>query len=304
MRDFSKISPKFFTGEVGVAIRGDADAYAVAFYVMAGPMVNSIGLYRLPIGTLADELGIPRARVEQGLARLIDAGLVKYDERTMHIWIVDYMRHQWGGLAPNQRKGIESELMEHRISSVFNEFLAYYGKKYGLAINPSERVDQPIAKPMANTRDQRPETRDQRPEETKTAEPAEPASAQKSEKVGPKSSSSQKAAESRRLLGELETAVPGFGEAFDGWRAAGGSKWTAWAVILKLRSFKEIAGRRKDDVLDMLAVAARRSWQGFEETWYDKDRGSANGSGMLPLKERRFQPRDTETVYPKPEVFE
>ena len=59
MRDYSRVSPRFWTGKTGRAIRrSDCDAaLVVALYLMTAPTSNMIGLYYLPLITIAHETG-------------------------------------------------------------------------------------------------------------------------------------------------------------------------------------------------------------------------------------------------------
>lgn len=50
MRDYAKVSPRFWLGETGRELRkAGAEAQVVAFYLMTSPHANMLGLYYLPV---------------------------------------------------------------------------------------------------------------------------------------------------------------------------------------------------------------------------------------------------------------
>ncbi|ENG6564474.1 hypothetical protein ABU498_004766 [Escherichia coli] len=56
MRDYAKVSPRFWLGETGRELRkAGAEAQVVAFYLMTSPHANMLGLYYLPVLYLAHE---------------------------------------------------------------------------------------------------------------------------------------------------------------------------------------------------------------------------------------------------------
>ena len=68
MRDYGKISPSFWTGKTGKAIKaGGQEAVVVAMYLMSSPHSNMIGLYYLPMMYLAHETGLGFEGASKGL---------------------------------------------------------------------------------------------------------------------------------------------------------------------------------------------------------------------------------------------
>ena len=54
MRDYGKISPQFWTGKTGKAIKaGGPESVVIAVYLMSSPHSNMIGMYYLPMMYLA-----------------------------------------------------------------------------------------------------------------------------------------------------------------------------------------------------------------------------------------------------------
>ncbi len=60
MRDYAKVSPRFWLGETGRELRkAGAEAQVVAFYLMTSPHANMLGLYYLPVLYLVNRPGFP-----------------------------------------------------------------------------------------------------------------------------------------------------------------------------------------------------------------------------------------------------
>ena len=70
MRKYAKVSPRLWTGRLGLAMRGDAMMQVVAFYLLTGPHANLAGLYLLPVVTLADDIGHGARKVRTALRKL------------------------------------------------------------------------------------------------------------------------------------------------------------------------------------------------------------------------------------------
>jgi hypothetical protein len=70
MRDYGKISPQFWVGKTGKAIKaGGPESVVVAMYLMSSPHSNMIGMYYLPMMYQAHETGLGIEGASKGLAR-------------------------------------------------------------------------------------------------------------------------------------------------------------------------------------------------------------------------------------------
>ena len=59
MRDYAKVSPQFWIGKTGKAIKkAGPEATIVALYLMTCPHANMIGLYYVPLMYIAHETGL------------------------------------------------------------------------------------------------------------------------------------------------------------------------------------------------------------------------------------------------------
>lgn len=130
MRDYGKISPSFWTGKTGKAIKaGGQEAVVVAMYLMSSPHSNMIGLYYLPMMYLAHETGMGFEGASKGLQRACEAGFCSYDEASEVVWVHEMARYQIAyelSANDNRVKGIQRE-----VDSVpENPFVSLFYDKY------------------------------------------------------------------------------------------------------------------------------------------------------------------------------
>ena len=97
MRDYSKISPRLWTGTTGRKMRAEDHATkVVAFYLMTSPNATMLGVYYQPIPSLTHEAGISIEEASKALRRLHDLGFAEYDMDTETVWVCEMARHQVG----------------------------------------------------------------------------------------------------------------------------------------------------------------------------------------------------------------
>jgi hypothetical protein len=95
MRDYGRISPNFWTGETGKAIKAHGpEAVIMAIYLMTSPLSNMLGMYYQPILYAAHETGLGFEGASKGLARCIDAGFCLYDHPSEMVWVVEMAKYQ------------------------------------------------------------------------------------------------------------------------------------------------------------------------------------------------------------------
>lgn len=137
MRDYSKASARFWTGETGKWLKSQGrDFQVVGFYLFTCPMANMLGLYYLPLPTLVHEVGhIDIEGARKVLRRLSEGGYAHYDERTETVWVVEMAVHQIGERIlkkDNRHKAILKALDQLRFSPYFNEFVTRYRTDFAL----------------------------------------------------------------------------------------------------------------------------------------------------------------------------
>jgi len=128
MRDYAKCSGKFWisgTGKdikriglppgrqpVGGMTEAAKDAVILAFYLKTSPQSNMLGLYYLPLVTMAHESGLTVEGAIKALESLRDVGFCEYDEDSEVVWVYEMATYQIGeALKPgdNQVKGVQSQ---------------------------------------------------------------------------------------------------------------------------------------------------------------------------------------------------
>jgi hypothetical protein len=137
VRDYSKASARFWTGETGKWLKSQGrDFQVVGFYLFTCPMANMLGLYYLPLPTLVHEVGhIDIEGARKVLRRLSEGGYAHYDERTETVWVVEMAVHQIGERIlkkDNRHKAILKALDQLRFSPYFNEFVTRYRTDFAL----------------------------------------------------------------------------------------------------------------------------------------------------------------------------
>ncbi len=146
MRDYGKISPQFWTGKTGKAIKsGGPESVVVAMYLMSSPHSNMIGMYYLPMMYLAHETGLGIEGASKGLQRACEAGFCSYDEASEVVWVHEMARYQIAdelSEKDNQVKGIQREYD----SAPENPFKSDFYDRYSAAFKMKKRGE--IASPL------------------------------------------------------------------------------------------------------------------------------------------------------------
>lgn len=136
MRDYAKVSPKFWTGETGQELaRRGSDALVVALYLMTSPHSNMLGLYYQPVLYLAEETGLTPEGASKGLNDCIEAGFCRYDLATKMVWVVEMASYQIGSeLSANDKrcKGIIKDYVALPNCPFLGSFFDRYAKAFHL----------------------------------------------------------------------------------------------------------------------------------------------------------------------------
>ena len=152
MRDFAKVSPRFWTGTTGKKLReAGRDVQTIALYLLSCPSANMIGLYYLPLPTLCHEINISLQGASKGLRSLSEAHFAYYDATEEVVWIPEMARFQIDhrlALADNRVIGIARELIQFKKSRFFIDFYAKYQEPFHLN---SEKVLAILESPLQAT---------------------------------------------------------------------------------------------------------------------------------------------------------
>lgn len=143
MRDYGTISPQFWLGKTGKALRGKPEAQLVALYLMTSPHATAIGIYHCPVLYMAHETGLPFEGASKGLQSLIEAGFCQFDEETEEVFVVNMATYQIGDVLDSKDKRciwVVKELEKVGSTRLAAEFVATYCVAYKL---PRKAVVKP-----------------------------------------------------------------------------------------------------------------------------------------------------------------
>lgn len=136
MRDYAKISPKFWTGETGQELaRRGSEALIVAMYLMTSPHSNMLGLYYQPTLYMAEETGLTPEGASKGLKECIDAGFCAYDFVSKWVWVFEMAGYQIGSSLESgdkRCKGIQKDYAALPNVPFLGPFFDYYAGHYHL----------------------------------------------------------------------------------------------------------------------------------------------------------------------------
>lgn len=175
MRDYGVVSPKFWIGETGKQLRGDAQAQVLALYLMTSPHATMTGVYHCPVLYMAHETGLGMEGASKALARLIEVGFCTFDEASEYVFVTRMAAFQIGEqLKPDDKRviGVGREVDKMPEGPVKSRFLAIYSVAFNL---PSEQKKASPSK--APSKPHRSQEQEQDQEQEKKEQPAAPARA-------------------------------------------------------------------------------------------------------------------------------
>ncbi len=150
-RRYGKVSPQLWAGSLADDLRGDHLAQTVACYLITSPHANSIGLYRLPVGYISEDIGCSREEALQVLERLEKAGFIRYDTKAQFVWVIEHARHEYQPLKKSDKQ-IDSvhRLVEAASRSCLHaEFVELYSARL-LIEPPQEAPLEPHRSPFSS----------------------------------------------------------------------------------------------------------------------------------------------------------
>ena len=108
MRDYSKISSSFWTGETGKKLHGDLSTQVIALYLMTSPHANMIGVYYCPLLFIAHETGSPIEGASKALQRLSEEAFCSYDSTLEIVWVHEMAKYQIGDKLKESDKRVKN----------------------------------------------------------------------------------------------------------------------------------------------------------------------------------------------------
>lgn len=137
MRDYGKVSPRFWTGKTGKALRGDMEAQILALYLMTSPHANMIGVFHCPVMYMAHETGMTIEGASEALGRLENARFCTFDADEELVWVHEMAAHQVGErLSPKDKQviGIQRQFDQLPEGQIRQGFLRRYAQDYHLPV--------------------------------------------------------------------------------------------------------------------------------------------------------------------------
>lgn len=137
MRDYGRVHSTFWSSPTIAALSDDGKL--LALYLMTCPHNTIAGVFRLPDGYIAEDMGWAPERVSEGFAQLSQNGFAKRCPETKWVWICKHL--EWNKPEnPNQRKAANKLLAAIPAACTW---LA--------ELNRSERVEETVSEPKNNS---------------------------------------------------------------------------------------------------------------------------------------------------------
>lgn len=146
MRDYGKVSPKFWIGKSGKALRGHPEAQIVALYLMTCPTSDMTGVFNCPLMYIAHETGLGLEGASKGLKRLIEGDFCTFDEDSDMVFVHEMAKYQIGEelkVNDNQVKSVK-RAYQSMPEAIKPEFFSRYKDAFHLPVgSPSEAPPKP-----------------------------------------------------------------------------------------------------------------------------------------------------------------
>lgn len=120
---YAMMSANFWTRGSGKRLRGDPEAQVVAAYLVTSPSSNMLGLYYLPVSSIAHDTGLAVPKVRAALKRIEAAGFALYDELDEVVFVPNLAKFDVGEAlsAKDKRRGkilaLFRQFSDHRFAS-------------------------------------------------------------------------------------------------------------------------------------------------------------------------------------------
>lgn len=155
MRDYSRVSSAFWTGETGRLLRKNKDAQIVALYLITCPHANMIGVFRCPIIYISHETGLSIEGASKGLQCLLDVAFCTYEKDSELVFVHAMAKYQVGDeIKPKDKRqdSVQKQFNSLPEGIVKQGFFDRYGDAYNLIyIKPLASPLQAPPKPEAGT---------------------------------------------------------------------------------------------------------------------------------------------------------
>jgi hypothetical protein len=174
MRDYSKVSPQFWIGKTGKALRKHGfEAQMVGLYLLTSPHANMLGLYYVPQAFIGHETGLGMEGALKGLQGCIDAGFCHYDEDSEVVWVVEMARFQVGDELHGKDlriKGVQNEYESLPENPYLGAFYDMYAKAFCMTEKRGEsKAFEAPSKPLRSQEQEQEKEQEQKQDQTHVA---------------------------------------------------------------------------------------------------------------------------------------
>jgi hypothetical protein len=151
MGHYRVIAPTLWTGPTGRQVvrlaRELGPAIQILYpYLLTNGHSNAEGIYRLPTGYIAADLGLDIPDIETALAALSRIGFAHYNADPEIVWIVNMARDQIGALKPGDNRIVKAQRFYDHLPG--NIFLADFFDRYAAALHlQTRRTPSPFEAP-------------------------------------------------------------------------------------------------------------------------------------------------------------
>lgn len=144
-QDYARVTPQFWTGTTGRALRGHPHAQVAAAYLITCRSATPIGVFHLALPTMQHETGLSAAKLRSALELLEREGFAYYDEHREEVWVPERARTQ---IAPelerndNRWRFVQAWLKEVDSSPFAESFRRKYAISYHLELPEDEKQEE------------------------------------------------------------------------------------------------------------------------------------------------------------------
>ncbi|MEQ1683476.1 MAG: hypothetical protein ABL916_07480 [Burkholderiaceae bacterium] len=168
MRDYAKVSPQFWTGRTGKALKtAGPEAVIVGMYLMTSPHANMIGVYHCPVAYIAIDTGLTIEGASKGLTSSIEADFCTFDADTDFVFVHEFASYQVGPKLESSDKrcvGVRNALVKVPHGQCRRGFQARYALPFNLPeADESTEVREAPSKPLGCQEQEQEQKKEKRP---------------------------------------------------------------------------------------------------------------------------------------------
>lgn len=144
MRNYSQVSPFFWTRGTGKRLRGNKAAQILAAYLMTCPAAKMSGIFYLPAVQMEHETGLSARELREALSVLATEDYAHYDAAEELVWVPTMAMWQVGrtmSRADKRRRGVLAEVQSHIRHRFAVDFYRRYQTAYDLEGLPVSNED-------------------------------------------------------------------------------------------------------------------------------------------------------------------